>query len=71
MPVFTGKDKERNVRLKRCSSLTLREIISDGKLESEDRKLIMKPIFFFGDFINVYNDDFFDDNYKWLHQIGN
>jgi len=35
----------------RCSALTLREIITDGKLEYEDRKLIRKPVFFFGDSI--------------------
>jgi len=54
IPVFTSKGEERNAQLKRCSSLTLREIISDRKLESEDRKLIMKPIFFFGDITMIF-----------------
>jgi len=35
-PVFTSRDKEQNAQLTRCSALTFREIISDGKLESED-----------------------------------
>jgi len=68
--VFAGKDKEWNARLTRYSALTFREIISDGRLESEDRKLIRKPMFFGGSIV-CSNDDFFDDNYKWLRQIGN
>ena len=50
--VFAGKDKEWNAHLTRCNALTLREIIWDGKLESEDKKLIRKPMFFFGDSID-------------------
>ena len=70
-PVFAGKDKEQNARLTRCNSLTLREIISDGKLEYEYMKIIRKLIFFFGDSTNGKNDDLFDGNHKWLRQIGN
>ena len=64
IPVFTSKGEERNAQLKRCSSLTLREIISDGKLKSEDRKLIRKPVFFFRNSVDVNSDDLFDGNYK-------
>jgi len=39
--------------LERDSDLTLRKIISDEKLEFEDRKIIRKSIFFFGDSIKV------------------
>ena len=44
--------------------LTLRKIISDGKFESEDRKIIRKPVFFFKDSIEGSNDDLFYDNPK-------
>ena len=71
MHVFTDKDKERNARLKRCSSLILREIISDGKFESKDKKLIRKSMFFFMDSIDINNNDLFYGNYKWLRQISN
>ena len=68
-PMFTGRDKERSARLIRCSALTLREIISDGRFEFGDRKLIQKPAFFFKDSIDGNNSDLFDVNYKWLCQI--
>ena len=57
-PVFAGKDKDQNAQLTRCNALTFREIISDGKIQSEDRKLIWKPVFFFGDTIDGSNDTY-------------
>ena len=41
------------------------------RFESEDRKLIRKLVFFFGNSTDSSEDDLFDGNYKWLCQIGN
>ena len=54
---------------RRCA-LNFKEIISDGRFESEDRKLIRQLVFFFRDSIDSNNNDLFDSNYKWLRQIG-
>ena len=70
-PVFTEKNQERQARLIRGSDLTLREILSDGRLEFEDRKLLRKPAFFFGDSIEEEDENLYDRDYKWLLQIGN
>jgi len=51
--------------------LTLWEIISDGRLESDSRALLRKPDFFFGDSIEEDEAIFYDGDYKWLRQIGN
>jgi len=50
--------------------LTLREILSDGRLESEARTLLRKPNFFFRDSIKENDEDVYDGHYKWLRQIG-
>ena len=68
-PVFIGKDKVRNAKLTLCSALTFREIISDGKLELEGRKLTGSRCS--SGTIDGSNDGLFDDNYKWLCQINN
>ena len=53
------------------SALTLRKIISDGRFESEDRKLLRKPEFFFEGYIKEDEEDLYDENYKYLDQIRN
>jgi len=50
--------------------LTLREIISNGRFESNSRTLLRKPDFFFGDTIEEDEAALYDRNYKWLCQIG-
>ena len=50
--------------------LTLWEIISDGRFESNSRALLRKPDFFFGDSIEE-EVALYDGDYKWLCQIGN
>jgi len=49
----------------------MREILLDGRLEFEDQKLIRKLMFFFGDSIEEDEEDLYDREYKWLHQISN
>jgi len=51
--------------------LTLREIISDGRFESDSCALLRKPDFFFGNSIEEDEVIFYDKDYKWLRQIGN
>ena len=51
--------------------MTLRELISDGMFESDNRRLLRKPEFLFGDGIEEDDEDLYDGNYKWLCQIGN
>ena len=65
-----GKSKERKNRISNASTLTLREIISDGRFESDSRALLRKPDFFFGDSIEEDEAALYDRNYKWLCQIG-
>ena len=67
----TGKSKERHNRINNASMLTLREIISDGRLESDSCALLRKPDFFFGDSIEEDEVVLYDGEYKWLRQIGN
>ena len=50
-PVTTGKSKEQRSQISNDSMLTLREIISDSRFESDSRALLRKPDFFFGDSI--------------------
>jgi len=48
----------------------VRELISDGRFESTNRRLHKNPVFFFGDAIEENEEVLFDRNYKWLRQIG-
>ena len=69
-PAFTRKQEEHIAKLTRCSSLTLWEIISYGKLDAPDRSPLRKPVFLFGDSILADDSTLHDGNYKWLRQIG-
>ena len=51
--------------------LTLRELLSDERFESDSSTLQRKLDFFFGDSINEDKEVLYDDNYKWLRQIEN
>ena len=70
-PVIAGKSRKRRSRVSNASMLTLREIISDGRLESDSRALLRKPDFFFGDSIEEDEAALYDGDYKWLCEIGN
>ena len=61
-----GKNQEQQALLTRGSALTLREILLDGKLKPEDRRLLKKLEFFFGDSIEGDDKDLYDENYKLL-----
>lgn len=69
-PIFsrTRQSEEHTTRLSKCSSITLRELLSDGKFESTKRTW-GKLVFFFGDIIEIMGFEPTDDN-KWLHKIG-
>ena len=53
--------------------LTLWEIISDSRFESDSHALLRKPDFLFDD--SIEEDEailiLYDGDYKWLRQIGN
>jgi len=51
--------------------LSLQEIISDGRFESDSHALLRKPDFFFGDSIEKDEAVLYDGDYKLLHQISN
>jgi len=70
IPVFSSRNEERSEKLTRCSALTLRELITDGKLESSKRESLRKPIYLFGDAMEADDNIVFDGNYKWLRKIG-
>jgi len=65
-PVFALKSRERRDRLNNPSMLTFREIMTNGRFESDTRK----PNFFFGNAIAEADRVLYDGDYKWLRQIG-
>jgi len=70
-PVIVDKSRKWWSRVNNAIMLTLREIISDGLLESDSRVLLRKPDFFFGDSIEEDEVVLYDGDYKWLRQISN
>ena len=70
-PTFTKKNRESHARLSQTSSLTLKELLSDGWLKSDARTLLRKPYFLFRDYIDEEEEDLYDGNFKWLYHIGN
>ena len=70
VPALTGTNGKCQARLTKGVASILRELISDGKFESNDYLLFRKPVFFFGDVIEENEEILFDGNYKWLRQIG-
>ena len=49
VPAFTKKNQERQAKLSQASSLALWELITDGRFESNARKLLRKSNFLFRD----------------------
>ena len=49
---FTGKSQERQIKLSQASSLTPRELITDGRFELNARTLLRKLDFLFGDSVD-------------------
>ena len=66
--VFIGKNRERQTNLSQASSLTLRELITDGR--SESITLLRKPDFLFRDSVKENAKVMYDGNYKWLRRLG-
>ena len=56
--------------MSQASSQTLRELITDGRLESEARSLLKKPDFLFGDSIDEDVEVMLNGSYKCLLQLG-
>ena len=67
---FSGTNEERQTRLTKGTAFTLRELISDRRFESNDRRLFRKPVFLFAYAIEENEEILFYGNYKWLRQIG-
>jgi len=67
---FTGKNRERQTKLSQASSLTLRELITNGRFESNACTLLRKLNFLFRDSVDKDAEMMYDGNYKWLHQLG-
>ena len=51
--------------------LTFQELISNGQFESDACTLLRKPHFLLRDSIKEDEEILYDNNYKWLRQIGN
>ena len=64
VPAFTGTNKERQARLIKGITSTLRELISDERFESTNRRLLRKPVFLFGDATDEKEEVSFDGKYK-------
>jgi len=69
-PVFTLKSKERRDRLSNPSMLTFQEIMTNGLFEFNTHVVLKKPDFFFSDAITEEDRVLYDEDYKWLCQIG-
>ena len=69
VPTFTGKNQER-AKLSQASSQTLRELITDGRLESDACSLLKRTDFLFGDSIYEDAEVMLDGRYKWLRRLG-
>ena len=67
-PVFALKSREHRNRLSSPSILTLWEIMTDGRFESDIHVTLKKPDFF-GDAIAEHDRILYDGDYKWLRQI--
>ena len=68
--MFALKSRERRDRLSDPSMLTFREIMTNGRFESDTCIVLKKPNFFFGDATIEEHRVLYDGDYKWLHQIG-
>ena len=64
VPAFTSTNEERQARLIKGVVFSLRELISDGRFESNDHRLVRKPVFIFRDAIDEDDEILFDGNYK-------
>jgi len=70
VPAFTGKNRERQAKLSQDSSLTLWELITDERFESDARSLLRKLNFLFGDSVSEDAEVMYDGSYKWLRRLG-
>ena len=70
VPAFTGKNRERQTKLSQASSLTLRELITDGRFESNARTSLRKPDFLFGNSVDEDAEVMYNGSYKWLRWLG-
>ena len=68
--VFALKSSEHSRQAQHPSMLTFREIMTNGRFESDTRIALKKPDFFFGDAITEHDRVLYDRDYKWLRQIG-
>ena len=64
IPAFTETNEKRQAHLIKGTASTLRELISDGRFESANRRLLKKPIFLFVDAIDENKEVLFEGNYK-------
>ena len=69
-PVFIARNREWNKKISWGSAMTLREIMTDGRFESEKRALMKKPEFFYGDVIVDRDSDALEGKYKWIRVVG-
>ena len=67
---FTGTNEEGQAYLIEGTALIMQKLISDGRFESLNRRLLKKLVFLFGDAIDKNEEVLFERNYKWLCQIG-
>ena len=65
-PVCAEKDEEREARLTRDSAVTLRELLSDRRLEYYNRRILRKLEFLFKDAIELDEEDLLTRNINGL-----
>lgn len=65
----SSNGKERKSKILNPLHSTMREIITTAPFEGKNRDLLNKPLFIFGDHVQVPDDCLDDRDYKWLRQI--
>ena len=68
--MFALMSRERWDRLNNPNMLTFREIMTNGRFESDTHIVLNKPDFFFDDAITKEDRVLYNGDYKWLRQIG-
>lgn len=68
-PIVAEHNDIHQEKLEGLSAMTLRAIMSDRHFETDSGGPQVKPVYFFGDFINKNDDFMFGGEEIWLHMI--
>lgn len=70
IPMCSLNNKERKERLTRCSPAIFYEIITNVPFKALNHKTMEKPNFMFGNKVLASDEEFYYEESKWLHRVG-